>query len=642
MLSTARLRRWSRMLPRIGAHESRLARCSDEELCKESRSLQWRSRSGESPVRLLPEACALVRIAGKRALGMRHFDEQILGGIAMYYGCVAEMQTGEGKTLAATLPLYLAALLGRGAHLATANDYLAQRDAEWMGPLYALLGVSVGVVTSSKPPPERRRAYQCDITYGTAKEFGFDFLRDRLAARRLGASASGPQGFSTLTGGSGDDSTSHLLQRELFMVVVDEADSVLIDEARTPLVVSESRGPSPESAAAAYRWAAASAPRLEESAHYEYDARERQVALTAEGRRLVRELAQSPELAPSRELAQLAAHDLFEHVERAIKVNREMVRDRHYVVRGKEVVIVDEFTGRLSEGRKWRGGIHQAVEARENLPISPETGHAAQVTIQNFFRRYERLAGMTGTATGSEGELRRTYRLGVVSIPTHRPSRRTQLPDAVFGTGESRWQAVVDEVRRMHDVGRPVLVGTRSIDKSEYLSRLLTAAGIEHQVLNARQLASEADIIAQAGQAGKVTVATNMAGRGTDIQLGPGVEEQGGLHVIATELHEARRIDRQLIGRAARQGDAGSYRQFMALDDEILSIGLGPETAERWREFGSKGEGPFDDRAGLFRRAQARVEREHRRQRRLLLEHEQRRAKLHQQLGQDPYLDSPE
>ena len=624
--------RYGRLLRRINGYESLLMAEADADLRRRSLSLQYRALSGEDLDGLLPEAYALMREAARRTLNMRHFDVQLLGGIAMYHGCVVEMQTGEGKTLTATLPLYLVALAGRGVHLATANDYLAARDAELMRPAYALLGLDVGIIQSGMSRPQRRKAYRCSITYGAAREFGFDFLRDRLFASPLD---DGQRDFlGAMLGGTRETPRGAPVQRELHFALVDEADSILIDEARTPLIVSSQPGNSPAAAEALFRWAAEAACRFDDELDYDFDHERRQVNLLAAGRRKVRELDKPPAL------ADVGMLDLYEHIERAIYVGREFIRDRNYVVRDGQVVIVDEFTGRLAEGRRWREGIHQAMEAKEGLEVSVKTGEAARVTVQDFFLQYQRLAGMTGTAFSSRRELRKIYKLRVCVIPTNRPERRTRLPDRVFPDAAAKWKAVVEEVGELHRQGRPVLVGTRSIDKSEQLSQLLAEAGVPHAVLNAHRHAEEARIVAEAGQPGRVTVATNMAGRGTDIQLGPGVAAQGGLHVICTELHESARIDRQLIGRCARQGDPGSFRQYMAMDDEILRAGFGTKKADRLRCRAPKSDASLHRYASALRTAQLKVERQHFRQRRLLLYHEKERHKRQRQMGQDPYLDA--
>jgi preprotein translocase subunit SecA len=627
-----RLARWASLLPKIDALEPELQQLSDQQLRKRSLSLRYRAKSGEPLRRLLVEGYALVREAGRRTINMRHFDVQILGGIAMFHRSIVEMQTGEGKTLVATLPMYLYALTGRGCHLATVNDYLARRDAEWMGPIYKALGLSVGVVETQMSQPQRRKAYQCDVTYGTAKEFGFDFLRDRLLLRRI------QEGQADLLGGmlgqtGGSDEKP--VQGEPYFALVDEADSILIDEARTPLIISALPTEEERLAVECYKWSASVIHQFAEDEDYDYDHEKRTVELTREGRQKAR-LLPKPQAMDT-----VGMVTIYQYLERAILVEREYHLDRQYVVRDGEIVIVDEFTGRLAEGRKWRDGIHQAVEAKQGVEVTVATGQAARITVQDFFLRYENLAGMTGTAMGSARELRKIYRCHVLPIPTNRPSIRQRLKEMVFGTTDAKWAAVVDEIVELHNCGRPVLIGTRSIDKSEHLSKLLDEKGIEHQVLNANHIEAEADIVARAGLPGKVTVSTNMAGRGTDIKLGDGVAELGGLHVIGTEMHDASRIDRQLFGRCGRQGDPGTYRQYLALDDDLLLAGLGPDKAEALIERGQKSTGPFDSLHKLFRKAQKKVERRHFRQRKALMYFEKERKKMQQQMGQDTYLDTP-
>jgi preprotein translocase subunit SecA len=629
-----RLARWTGLVPRIAALEPELQPLPDDRLRKRSLSLRYRAKSGEPLSRLLVEGFALVREAARRTIAMRHFDVQILGGIAMFHRSIVEMQTGEGKTLAATLPMYLHALTGRGCHLATVNDYLARRDAQWMGPIYEALGLSVGVVETPISRPQRRQAYACDVTYGTAKEFGFDFLRDRLLLRRIREGQGDVLGAMLGHRGGGGGGGEKPVQRDPHFALVDEADSILIDEARTPLIISAVPTEEQRLEVACYKWSASVAGEFVEDEDYEYDHEKRTAELTREGRRKARLLPKPPAMDT------VGMVNIYQYVERAIMVAREYHDDRQYVVRDGEVVIVDEFTGRLAEGRKWREGIHQAVEAKQGVEVTVATGQAARITIQDFFLRYENLAGMTGTAMDSARELRKIYRCHVLPIPTNRPAIRRELPTRIFGTAGERWNAVVEEVCALHAAGRPVLIGTRSIDKSEILSRLLAARGIEHQVLNAYHVETEADIVARAGLAGKVTVSTNMAGRGTDIKLGEGVTQLGGLHVICTEMHDARRIDRQLIGRCGRQGDPGTYRQYLALDDDLLAAGLGPKKGEKLKAAGSRADGPLDRLESLFRRAQRKVERRHFRQRRALMYFEKERKKMQRQMGQDPYLDT--
>ena len=573
-----------------------------------------------------------MREAARRTLGMRHFDVQMLGGLALINNCIAEMETGEGKTLTATLPMYLHALIGRGAQLATVNDYLAERDAETMRPAYEMLGMTVGVVLTPDKPDQRRAAYACDITYGTAKEFGFDFLRDRLLLRRMGRDASDflGEGSSQRWDASGEQP----VQRGAHFALVDEADSILIDEARTPLIIGTLGGKAREQVEATFNWAAANAEKFIEDQHFDYEHDTKKVELNAAGRQLLRSLPTPPVM------RSVGLIDLYQYTERAIKVQRDFLFETHYVIDEGEIVIVDENTGRRAEGRKWRDGIHQAIEAKEELEVSVPTGQAARITIQDLFLRYRHLAGMTGTAISAAREFRKIYKMPVVRIPTNRPSRREQLQDQIFGNARRKWEAIAAEVHQLHQAGRPILIGTKSIDKSELLSQLLAKLGVEHQVLNANEVAKEAEIVALAGQPGRVTVATNMAGRGTDIKLGEGVAESGGLHVICTELHDSARIDRQLIGRCGRQGDPGTFRKYMALDDEILKVGFGPQTAERLASKGSAQEQEMNSYGTQFLKSQRKVERKHFRDRSILLHHEKERKKMQREMGQDPYLDT--
>ncbi len=627
-----RLAGWQEQLPAIAALENEVMGLGEYELRKRSLALRYRAKSQEPLDRLLPEAFALVREAGRRTLKMRHFDVQLLGGMAMHNRSIAEMQTGEGKTLTATLPLYLEALAGKGALLATVNDYLARRDADWMRPVYSALGMNVGVIESQLPQADRRKAYDCDITYGTAKEFGFDFLRDKLLERRIGEGQTDFLGGMLGTGGDGGGDKP--VQRPPHFILVDEADSILIDEARTPLIISALPTEAQRIAVESYKWAASVAQQFVEDEHYDYDHDKRSVELTGEGRRLVRELPKPPAM------HSVGMFTIYEYIERAIRVEREFILDRQYVVIDGEIVIVDEFTGRIAEGRKWRAGVHQAVEAKQGVEVTVETGQAARITVQDYFLLYPNLAGMTGTASSSAGELKKIYNLRVVPIPTNRPAIRERLADRIFGTADAKWEAIADEVAAEHAKNRPVLIGTRSIDKSDLLSQLLRAKGIGHQILNAHHVATEAEIVARAGELGHVTVSTNMAGRGTDIKLGPGVAELGGLHVILTEMHDSARIDRQLAGRCGRQGDPGTFRQYLALDDELL-MGLGPERAHELEDLGLTRPAGFDEYSQLFREAQRKIERRHFRDRRVLMYQEKERKKMQIQMGQNPYLDTP-
>ena len=437
-----------------------------------------------------------------------------------------------------------------------------------------------------------------------------------------------------MLGHSGGDNEKPV-QGEPYFAVVDEADSILIDEARTPLIISALPTEEQKLAVECYKWSSKIPSEFVEDEDYEYDHEKKKVELTREGRQKVRMLEKPAALDT------VGMFNIYQYVERSIKVEREFIRDRQYVVLDGEIVIVDEFTGRLSEGRKWRDGTHQAVEAKEEVEVTVETGQAARVTVQDFFLRYENLAGMTGTAAASAAELRKIYRCPVIPVPTNRPSIRKRLPDMIFGTSDAKWEAVADEVCRLHAEGRPVLIGTRSIDKSEHLSELLKARGVEHEILNAHHVEAEADIVARAGSPGRVTVSTNMAGRGTDIRLGEGVAEMGGLHVICTEMHDAARIDRQLSGRCGRQGDPGTYRQFLSLDDELLETGFGPKRSKKYADRGQRQQIVAHSYGRLFRTAQKKVERRHFRDRKAMMYFEKHRKKMQRQMGQDPYLDSP-
>lgn len=627
------LRRLHEQVRRIVELEPECMALGSAELTERSLSLRYQAKCGDALDALLPRAFALAREAARRTIGLAHFEVQLLAGAALHAGAITEMQTGEGKTLTATLPLYLRALAGKGAHLATANDYLAGRDADWMRPVYVALGLSVGAITAATRRHERQAAYGCDITYGTTREFAFDFLRDRLQSRQ-GAETQ-ISFFADNSAAGGRVSQPERVQRDLYFAVIDEADSILIDEARIPMIISTRSSDDGAVERNAYLWSAQVVASFAEDEHFTSDPVRKRVELTSAGRQLVRTLPKPPQLDPQR------LTNLYDFVERAICVDREFVRDREYVLREGKVVIVDEFTGRIAEGRQWRDGIHQAVEAKEGLEVSIAGGSAARITVQEFFSLYRGLGGMTGTASGSAREFRKAYGLSAITIPTNRPSRRRRLPDCVLSSTSAKWEAVVAEVCALSSAGRPVLVGTRSIDKSEQLSEHLKMAGIEHKVLHARHLTDEATIVERAGERGCVTVATNMAGRGTDIRLGEGVAEIGGLHVIGTELHDSSRIDQQLFGRSGRQGDPGSCRQFVSLDDEILEQGLGAERAAALRR-SLADDLPQEQLLFLFRKAQRKIERRHFRDRHLLMKQAERRRRLHERLGQDPYLDAVE
>lgn len=628
-----KINQWLKQAQAVNSWEENRKALSDPQLRKEFLSLIYRAKSGESLEALLPECYSLVREAGRRKMNMRHYDVQIFGGVCLYHGCIAEMQTGEGKTLTATLPLVLHSMLGKGAHLATVNDYLAHRDADWMRPLFDALGLKVGIVLTDHNQDQRRQAYGSDITYGTAKEFGFDFLRDRLLMRAQGRNVN-----DFLGAGSNERWSSageQPVQRGMHFALVDEADSILIDEARTPLIIGSLGDEAREAVIASFRWASEHASAFVYQEDYNLEEDSRKVELTSKGRQHVRALPR-PE-----EIRTVALVDLYEYIERAIRVLRDYHLDRQYVVRDGEIVIVDEFTGRLAEGRKWRDGIHQAVEASAGVEVSVPTGQAARITVQDLFLRYKYLAGMTGTAATSAGELRKIYRTPVLQVPTNRPPQRKKLPDIVCKDMMEKFERIVQEVLEVHSIGRPVLIGTRSIDKSNILASMLRQQGMKVQILNANEIEREAEIVALAGEHGQITVATNMAGRGTDVKLRDEVRALGGMMVICTELHDAARIDRQLIGRCGRQGDPGTYRQYLAMDDEILRNGFGLKPSEKYKLLGEQGR-YSDSMASLFRKAQRKVERKHFRDRMALLYHEKERTKIQRDMGQDPYLDTAE
>jgi preprotein translocase subunit SecA len=538
-------RYWEKVF-RINDLEEEIKLLTDAELRAKTDEFRQRLSDGESLDDLLYEAFAVVREAARRTLGMRHFDVQLIGGMVLHEGKIAEMKTGEGKTLVATLPAYLNALTGKNVHIVTVNDYLAKRDANWMGPVYEFLGLSVGYLQNLMPEADRKLAYRCDITYGTNSEFGFDYLRDNMVY-----------------------SAEEMVQRGHYYAIVDEVDSILIDEARTPLIIS---GPS-ERSAELYVKFARFVPRLKEGIDYEVDHKTKTVMITQSGIEKVEREFNVKNLYDPRNIR------LLNHLQQALRAHIFFKRDVDYVVKDGEVIIVDEFTGRLMYGRRYSEGLHQAIEAKEGVPINEENQTLATITIQNYFRKYEKLAGMTGTAATEAEEFRVIYGLDVVVIPTNRPMIRIDHEDLIYKTEKAKFKAVVEEIKERHRRGQPVLVGTISIEKNEMLSAMLKKAGIPHQVLNAKNHELEAQIIAQAGRLGAVTVATNMAGRGVDIILGgnpPDPEEAekvrqlGGLYVIGTERHESRRIDNQLRGRAGRQGDPGESRFFVSLEDELL------------------------------------------------------------------------
>ena len=533
------LRKLEPILEGVNALESDIQALSDDQLKARTGMFRERVDRGEPLDDILPDAFATVREASVRTLKMRHFDCQIIGGVVLHQGKIAEMKTGEGKTLAATLPAYLNALSGRGVHVITVNDYLARRDTEWMGQIYNFLGLSVGTILHGLDDSERQSAYGSDITYGTNNEFGFDYLRDNMKFDK-----------------------ASLAQRVLNYAIVDEVDSILIDEARTPLIIS---GPA-EKSTQLYYHVNGIVPRLVRDQDYTIDEKARSAVMTEDG------VAKAEKLLNVENLYDPKYIELLHHINQALKAHTLFKRDVDYIVKDGEVIIVDEFTGRLMPGRRYSEGLHQALEAKENVRIENENQTLASITFQNYFRMYDKLAGMTGTADTEAAEFKKIYDLDVMVIPTNEPMIRKNYPDAIYKTKQEKYDAALNEIEELHKRGQPVLVGTISIDVSEQLSKKLKKRGISHAMLNAKNHEKEAEIIAMAGQKGAVTISTNMAGRGTDIVLGEGVTDLNGLHILGTERHESRRIDNQLRGRSGRQGDPGSSRFYLALEDDLLRI----------------------------------------------------------------------
>ena len=620
-------------IDKIRHWEGEFSKLSDADLKLKGMQLRGRARGGESLNAILPEAFGLVCVSAYRVLQLRPYDVQLAGGVVMHHGALAELATGEGKTLTASLPVCLNALTGKGVHVTTVNDYLAKRDAEWMTPIYTMLGLSVGALQMQMPEQERFQAYRCDITYGTASEFGFDFLRDRLKTSGDKGQAAPFWAPWLTTAQFNNQPLDPKVQREHNFALVDEADNIFIDEARTPLIISApTRIATPEEQVV-YHWADKIAQGMVLNEHFTLDEKKQKIELTDLGRQVAR--YSNP---PTGEHSH-AMDKLHEHIERGLQAHHRFRRDQHYMVEKDKVVIIDEFTGRRMPDRHWREGLHQAVEAKEGAPISLAADHAAQITFQSYFRLYKKLGGMTGTAWQNFLEVRRVYKIWVVPVPTNRPVIREQWPDRVYPTEEVKFHKVVDEVVRLREQGRSVLIGTRSVEKSELLSHLLNQVGIDHQVLNARQHEREAQVVALAGASGRVTIATNMAGRGTDIKPEDEVIRAGGLHVIGTERHEALRIDRQMAGRSGRQGDPGSCQFFVSLEDELLE-GLGPNRQDRLKRRGHAG-GNTDWQVyqPAFQRAQRRLEKRHRRQRVDLMLYEKQRQEVLKDLGADPYVD---
>ncbi|SKA81094.1 preprotein translocase subunit SecA [Clostridium sp. USBA 49] len=527
------------IVDKIESLEGDMQRLSDEELRGKTEEFKNRLKNGETLDDILPEAFAVCREAAWRTLGMKHYRVQLIGGIVLHQGRIAEMKTGEGKTLVATLPAYLNALSGKGVHIVTVNDYLAKRDREWMGKIYEFLGLSVGVILHDLNNEQRREAYNSDITYGTNNEFGFDYLRDNMVIYK-----------------------EERVQRGLNFAIVDEVDSILIDEARTPLIISGEGDKSTEF----YRIADMFVKTLLKDKDFTVDEKAGAVMLTDEG------VLKAEKFFGLDNYTDASNMEIQHHVVQALKANYHMKRDKDYIVKDGEIVIVDEFTGRLMEGRRYSDGLHQAIEAKEGVKVQKESKTLATITFQNYFRMYQKLSGMTGTALTEETEFREIYGLDVVVIPTNKPMIRIDHPDLVYKTEKGKFNAVVKEIEETYKKGQPVLVGTVSIEKSELVSSMLKKKGIPHQVLNAKFHELEAEIISHAGEKGMVTIATNMAGRGTDIKLGEGVTELGGLKIIGTERHESRRIDNQLRGRSGRQGDPGESRFYVSLEDDLMRI----------------------------------------------------------------------
>ena len=555
------IKRMQKTVDKINAMEADLQNLTDSSLAANTEKFKERLAAGESLDDILPEAFAVCREASRRVLGMRHFDVQLIGGMCLHEGKIAEMKTGEGKTLVATLPVYLNALTGRGVHMVTVNEYLAKRDSEWMGHLYKFLGLSVGLIMHDLDFPARKYAYGCDVTFGTNNEYGFDYLRDNMVI-----------------------SADQMVQRDLHYAIVDEVDSILIDEARTPLIIS---GPGAKSTEVYARMAQAVAT-LREGEDYTVDEKQKTVAPSDESVHKVEQM--------------LGVKNLYapENIEyshcfnAALRAKAIMHRDRDYVVRDGEVIIVDEFTGRLMFGRRYSDGLHQAIEAKEGVKIQRESQTLATITFQNYFRMYEKLAGMTGTAKTEEDEFLKIYKLPVVVVPTNKPVIRTDEPDLIFKTKRAKYNAVANAVDELHATGRPILIGTTSITQSEELSALLKKHKVSHNVLNAKYHEQEAEIIKDAGQLGAVTIATNMAGRGTDIILGEGVADLGGLAIIGTERHESRRIDNQLRGRSGRQGDPGSSRFYLSLEDDLLRLFASERIAKVMDKLGMEEDEPIE------------------------------------------------
>jgi len=627
-----RLSKAALFIPRIRHWEDQYFKLNDAELLEVSQRLRGKARGKFSLDKLLPEAFGLCSVAIQRVLNIRPFDVQLAAGVVMHSGGLVELATGEGKTVTASSPAFLNALVGKGVHVTTVNDYLAKRDAEWIGPVYEKLGLSVGVLQQKMEDGPRGDAYKADVTYGTASEFGFDFLRDRLKVRG-GQAAAAPFWAPFMPGGS-PAKLDPRVQRVLHYAIVDEADSIFIDEAKTPLIIANPTRAAEPDEQVVFTWADQIAREMKRDEHFTLNLKKDKIEITDTGRYLVR--YSNP---PSGKHAK-AMDKLLESVEKALQAHYRFGRDQHYMVNKEgKIVIIDEGTGRPMPDRHWRDGLHQAVEAKERVQINMPSDHAAQITFQNFYRLYTKLAGMSGTLLPNFWELRKVYRRWTSKVPTNKPSKREVLPDQVFPTEDAKFDYVVKKTQEMLSKHRPVLIGTRTVDASKKLSAKLTIAGVTHRVLNAEQNEGEAEIVSQAGQPDTVTVATNMAGRGTDIKLGPGVAAAGGLHVIGTERHEAERIDRQLQGRAGRQGDPGSAQFVLSLEDQLLE-GIGVAKQDELLAIGKAGGNrDWNQYAPLFRQAQVRIEKKHFKQRLDLMNYDKHRQEMLQDIGADPYVD---
>ncbi len=586
-----KLRRLSSLVEQINALEPRMQALSDEQIPAKTNEFRTQIDQGKSLDDILPEAFALVRETAKRKLGQRPFDVQLMGGIALHEGKIAEMKTGEGKTLTATLPLYLNALTGRGAHLVTVNDYLARRDAEWMGAIYKALGLKIGCIQNWMSDHERKATYQSDVLYATNNELGFDYLRDNMKFRL-------------------DD----YVQRDLSYAIVDEVDSILIDEARTPLIIS---GPAEESSKL-YKETNAVVSHFKKDTDYELDEKMRTAQMTETA------IDKVEAAFGIKNLYFMENLKLLHHINQALRAHALFKRDVDYVIRDDQVLIVDEFTGRILPGRRYSDGLHQALEAKESVKIERESQTLASITLQNYFRLYKKLAGMTGTAATEAEEFWKIYKLDVVSVPTNQKLIRADKNDVIFLTKAAKYKAIVEDVKERHTKGQPILIGTIAVATSELLSDILTSNGIPHEVLNAKNHAREAEIIQYAGEAGRVTIATNMAGRGTDIKLTPESREAGGLYILGTERHESRRIDNQLRGRSGRQGDRGESRFYISLDDDIIRIFAGESLQKNMHRFGMKEDEVIESRfvSRIIENAQEKIEKQNFESRKHLIEYD--------------------